>query len=116
MNNRKDVMRLARIARLLTEPGEPNAEYIRGQVNLIMDATGNAGEHEVYEFLTGYISEGGEAPRPRAEEEGVWHRARADYDTLPAQVGIIHALLAVNETLESIDDALRNTVGGSPRS
>jgi hypothetical protein len=33
-------------ARLLTEPDEPNGEYIRGQAELIMDACGLGGERQ----------------------------------------------------------------------
>lgn len=45
-------------ARDLTERGEPNAEYIRGQVNLIMDAGGdNPAEHDwLYDAMTSYIA------------------------------------------------------------
>jgi hypothetical protein len=54
-----DLMTMTRAARDLTEPGEPNAEgseYIRGQVNLITDVCGLAGNDAVYELLTATIA------------------------------------------------------------
>ena len=50
--------RLLYAARQLTEPGEPNAEYIRGQVNLIQDAGGDSpDDHDwLYDEMTRYIS------------------------------------------------------------
>lgn len=55
--------RVLEAARDLTEPGEPNAEYIRGQVNLISDSFtliyGRAWESdEVYDILTRAIMHG----------------------------------------------------------
>lgn len=46
------------LARDLTEPGEPNHEYIRGQVNLIMDMFGLNGDYsdDNYRELTDVIS------------------------------------------------------------
>ena len=44
-------------ARALTEPSEPNAEYIRGQVNLIQDTSGlGLGGESAYDLLTAIIS------------------------------------------------------------
>jgi len=47
---------LVQNARSLSEPGEPNAEYVRGQVNLIMDVTGLGGYDEIYDILTSVIT------------------------------------------------------------
>lgn len=44
------------VARDLTEPGEPNTEYIRGQVNLITDMYGLSGNDEVHDLITSIIS------------------------------------------------------------
>jgi hypothetical protein len=46
---------LADTARDLSEPGKPNREYIRGQVNLIMDALGLSGDYTMYIRLTAYV-------------------------------------------------------------
>jgi hypothetical protein len=56
---------LLAVARDLTEPDEPNAEYIRGQVNLIMDAVNLSGDHRVYEWFTAIISHREELPTAR---------------------------------------------------
>lgn len=45
-----------RLARELTEPGEPNREYIRGQVNLISDLFGFPSDGATYDLLTSAIS------------------------------------------------------------
>jgi hypothetical protein len=39
----------------LSEPGEPNNEYIRGQVNLIEDFFGLAGYDDVYYIIAAAI-------------------------------------------------------------
>ena len=52
-------------ARELTEPGEPNNEYIRGQVNLIMDAVGLSGDDRFYEWFTDVIAHRDDLPTAR---------------------------------------------------
>lgn len=48
--------RMLHTARNLSEPEEPNAEYIRGQVNLIQDLYGLNGNDVIYDTLTSAIS------------------------------------------------------------
>lgn len=44
------------VARDLNEPGEVNAEYVRGQVNLITDVFGLAGIDWMYDDLTNAVT------------------------------------------------------------
>jgi hypothetical protein len=39
----------------------------------------------------------------------------AEGDDIDRQAAVVYALAAICGRLESIDDALRNTIGGSPR-
>jgi hypothetical protein len=59
-SERADLRRALEAARELTEPDEPNAEYIRGQVNLIMDtfALYTDALDDAYEIITSVITHG----------------------------------------------------------
>lgn len=53
----ESLLRLVETARCLSEPGEPNNEYVRGQVNLINDYAGLPGEADCYyRLLTDVIT------------------------------------------------------------
>jgi hypothetical protein len=55
--NLEPLVKLIETARALTEPSEPNGEYIRGQVSLINDYTGLPGEADnYYDILTDVIA------------------------------------------------------------
>lgn len=59
----EETVRLADIARNLSEAGETNAEYVRGQVELICDATGIALAGDLLgDALTRYISHASNKP------------------------------------------------------
>lgn len=56
---------LLTVARDLSDAGEPNNEYIRGQVNLIMDAVGLSGDDRFYEWFTDVIAHRDDLPTAR---------------------------------------------------
>lgn len=59
------VSRLLTVARDLTEPGDPNHEYIRGQVNLIMDAADLSSDDNAYQWFTRVINHREAVPSAR---------------------------------------------------